>query len=95
MSPQAAFFAGFKHAEYDHKLFDARAFWLGSAAARNLIREGRIEEAAPIIRHMLKTARFLLSGPTKDHALGRRLLQTAQETFAQLIARRSEIWGDR
>lgn len=84
MSPQVAVLASYRHAIKDPKLFDARAFWLGSLAAREMIRAGRIGEAAAVIGEMRRSAKFLLSGPEKGHALGNRMLRAAQETFAQL-----------
>jgi pentatricopeptide repeat protein len=88
MSPQAAFTAGFKHAEQDRGMFDARAYWLSSSAIRNLIGEGRLEEAATILREMRRSAKFLLAGSGTRLALGRRMHATAQELFALLVSTR-------
>jgi hypothetical protein len=81
MSPKAAFAAGFTHTENDRKLSDARAFWLSSIAIRNLIREGRLDEAVPILREMRNSAKFL----TADHVLGRRMQSASQELFFIMV----------
>jgi hypothetical protein len=90
MSPRAAFIAGFEHTANDRKLFEARAFWLSSSAIQNLIREGRLSEAVPILRGMRRSAKFL----TADHLLGRRMQASAQELFALLVDTRMDMAGD-
>ena len=94
MSPQAAVIAGGNHAETDRKLFDARAYWLGSLGAREMIREGQLEDAAPVIRGLLKSAKFILHGPQSGHRHGLRMLRTARELFTLLIAERAMMADD-
>jgi hypothetical protein len=81
MSPKAAFHAGTEHVANDRKLSDARAFWLSSMAIRNLISEGRIEEAVPIFREMWKSAKLL----SNETLLGRRMLATSESLFDLML----------
>lgn len=90
MTALTAFIAGAQHAAEDRKLFDARAFWVGSVAIRNLIREGRLNEAAAILSQMRKSAKFL--GP--GSALGSRMLADSQELFYRLVETRDHMCGD-
>ena len=67
MVPEAAFSAEQR----------ARIFWLAHQTALNLIEGAEIEEAAEYIRAIGSGGERLLSGPKRDHLLGRRMVEAA------------------